>query len=55
MRKTGTILEKLQERGNPQQFLDEIKEQAPLFYEKICSITRNDVKKKLKVWNYGER
>lgn len=55
MRKPGTILEKLKERGNPQQFLNEIQEQAPLFYEKICSITRAEVKKKEKVWIYGER
>ena len=55
MRKSGTILEKLKERGDPTEFLEKIQLEAPLFYEKICSITRNDVKKKLKVWNYGER
>lgn len=55
MRKTGTILEKLKERGDPTNFLKEIQEQAPLFYNKISNITRTEVKSKQKEWIYGER
>lgn len=55
MRKSGTILEKIKERGDPTNFLSEIELQAPNFYSKICNITRAEVKNKQKVWIYGER
>jgi len=55
MRKSGTILEKIKERGDPTNFLSEIELQAPNFYNKICNITRAEVKNKQKVWIYGER
>lgn len=54
MRKPGTILDILKERGDPTEFLYEIQKDNPIFYEDICNITRNDVKKKLKEWKYGE-
>ena len=55
MRKPGTILEILQERGNPADLLQELQEKYPIFYNKIQNITREDVKKERKVWTYGER
>lgn len=55
MRKPGTICNILKERGNPQEMLNELQENYPLFYKKICTYCRSEVKKKEKVWTYGER
>ena len=55
MRKPGTICNILKERGNPEQMLKDLQEEYPLFYEKICTFSREEVKKKQKVWIYGER
>ena len=55
MRKPGTIVDILQERGKCDKLLNELQENYPIFYNKICTITRAEVKKKEKVWIYGER
>ena len=55
MRKPGTIYDILQERRKCDELFEEIKNKYPIFYNKIQNITRDQVKKKQKVWNYGER
>lgn len=54
MRKPGSIYDYLQERVYPEKLYKELEEQYPLFNEQIKNITREDVKKKRKVWTYGK-
>lgn len=55
MRKPGSIGDMIRERSYCKELLDEIKNNYPIFYNKIETITREQVKKKEKVWIYGER
>ena len=55
MRKPGSIENILHERSDYQQLLDELEENYPIFYDKICNITRAQVKSGEKEWIYGER
>ena len=54
MRKPGSIYDYLQERVYPEKLYKELEEQYPSFNEQIKNITREDVKKKRKVWTYGK-
>ena len=51
----GPIVDELCNRGDPSELMSKIKEKMPIFYEKINTIHRNDVKIGDKEWLYGER
>ena len=55
MRKPGTIVDILQERKKCDELLLKLKNNYPIFYDKICNITRAQVKAGEKEWIYGER
>lgn len=54
MRKPGTVYDILHEKKDPSALINSVREENPIFYDKIQSISRADVKKKIKVWKYGE-
>jgi len=55
MEKSGTILEILKERGDPNNMCKQIEEKYPNFYKQISIITRVGVKNGNEEWIYGLR
>ena len=51
----GPVVDELCNRGDPSELMLEIQEKAPLFYEKINTIRRDDVKQNKVDWVYGQR